>query len=185
MTNRALCTGTLEEQMEYLASSFQKPDMVILREKDLSMEEYRTLAIKIKNICERNDIKFVPHNFYQVAEELNCTSIHLPMSIMKRRLQGKEWTEKFTVIGSSVHSVEEAVEAYELGASYVTAGHIFDTDCKRGMPGRGIEFLQKVCEAVPIPVYAIGGIKERHKQILENAGAVGGCRMSDYMKRKE
>ena len=52
-------------------------------------------------------------------------------------------------IGVSIHSAEEAKEAVSLGASYLTAGHIFTTDCKKGVPARGLEFLKEVCEISP------------------------------------
>ena len=72
--------------------------------------------------------------------------------------------EKFTKIGISIHSVEEAKEAEQLGASYLTAGHIYATDCKRGLPPRGLGFLKEVCREVSIPVYGIGGIKFDEEQ---------------------
>lgn len=183
VTNRKLCEGALTEQVAYLADSLYKPDMLILREKDLTKEAYQALAVQIKEICERNAIEFVPHSFYHVAEELHCERVHLPLHLLEKMKGEKEMAGKFSVIGTSIHSVEEAVQAYNLGATYVTAGHIFETDCKMGLPGRGLEFLKKVCDAVPIPVYAIGGIKAQHQKVLQKAGAKGGCRMSDYMKR--
>ena len=57
----------------------------------------------------------------------------------------------FKVIGTSVHSVEDAIKAEQLGATYMTAGHIFATDCKKGLPPRGLDFLKNVCDAVGIP----------------------------------
>lgn len=90
----------------------------------------------------------------------------------------------FHKIGTSVHSVEDAIEAQRLGATYVTAGHIFTTDCKKGLPPRGLDFLKNVCEAVTIPVYGIGGIKFDPYQWgdLKNQGACGGCIMSGMMQ---
>ena len=75
-----------------------------------------------------------------------------------------EEKKKFTKIGISIHSVEEAKEAEQLGASYLTAGHIYATDCKRGLPPRGLGFLKEVCREVSIPVYGIGGIKFDEEQ---------------------
>ena len=91
---------------------------------------------------------------------------------------------EFSVAGTSVHSVEEAVEAEKLGASYISAGHIFSTDCKKGMPPRGLDFLKDVCRSVSIPVYAIGGIRIDKAQLQEllDCGAAGGCVMSGMMK---
>lgn len=90
----------------------------------------------------------------------------------------------FPVLGTSVHSAEEAVEAEALGASYLTAGHIYTTDCKKGLPPRGLNFLKEVCQSVSIPVYAIGGIKLDGDQLAEVMayGAEGGCVMSGMME---
>lgn len=90
----------------------------------------------------------------------------------------------FPVLGTSVHSAAEAVEAEALGASYLTAGHIYATDCKKGLPPRGLHFLKEVCQSVSIPVYAIGGIKLDGKQLEEvmQYGAEGGCVMSGMME---
>ena len=73
----------------------------------------------------------------------------------------------------------------KLGADYVFAGNIFETDCKKGLPGRGLEFLENVCEAVNIPVYAIGGISEEKMPQILGTGAAGGCMMSGFMQLKD
>ena len=80
--------------------------------------------------------------------------------------------------------MEEAEEAQKLSATYLTAGHIYTTDCKKGLPPRGIDFLKEVCGAVTIPVYAIGGIHAGTGQIQEviKCGASGGCIMSEMMR---
>ena len=91
--------------------------------------------------------------------------------------------EKFQRIGTSVHSVEDAKEAERLGVSYMTAGHIYVTDCKKGLAPRGLGFLKDVCSTVNVPVYAIGGIKfdEKQWEELKQNGASGGCFMSGLM----
>ena len=73
------------------------------------------------------------------------------------------------------------MRAEALGCTYVTAGHIFDTDSKKGTPGRGLDFLEKVCDAVDIPVYAIGGIGPDNIRSVLEAGAAGACVMSGLM----
>ena len=87
-------------------------------------------------------------------------------------------------MGSSVHSIEEAQEAERLGATYITAGHVYATDCKKGLPPRGTEFLSTVCQSVDIPVYGIGGIGLDEIQIREvkACGAEGVCIMSEMMR---
>lgn len=88
----------------------------------------------------------------------------------------------FNILGSSVHSIEEAKEAESLGATYVTAGHIFQTDCKKDLAPRGINFLEDVVQSVSIPVYAIGGIHSDNLSKIVSTNAAGACMMSDYMK---
>ena len=87
----------------------------------------------------------------------------------------------FPVLGASCHSVEDAVLARSLGCTYITAGHVFDTDCKRGLPGRGLDFLEQVCQAVSLPVYAIGGIDAGNLAAVRDAGAAGACFRSGPM----
>lgn len=68
-----------------------------------------------------------------------------------------------------------------LGASYLIAGHIFATDCKKGLKPRGLEYLSDISKAVKIPVLGIGGISlERLSSILQT-GAAGTCVMSHFM----
>mgnify|MGYP000712528058 FL=1 len=85
-------------------------------------------------------------------------------------------------MGTSVHSVNEVKEALELGADYLFAGNIYETDCKKGLPGRGLDFLSQVCMESSVPVYAIGGVNEERLPEILSTGAAGGCMMSGFMK---
>ena len=88
-------------------------------------------------------------------------------------------------LGVTVHKrVEEAIEAQALGATVLIAGHIYTTQCKAGLAPRGLGFLQAVCSAVSLLVYAIGGIgfdAAQHAELQAN-GARGACVMSAYMR---
>ena len=75
------------------------------------------------------------------------------------------------------------MEAQELGAAYVTAGHVFATDCKKGLPPRGITFLEEVVKSVKIPVFAIGGVNSSNIEEIKQTGAAGCCMMSGFMKK--
>lgn len=154
--------------------------MLILREKDLGEAQYETLACAVLAICKRNQLPCILHNFPQTARKLSHPAVHLPLPVL-RKLPEEE-KKFFTVLGASCHSVEDAVEAEELGCTYITAGHIFETDCKKGLPGRGPEFLREVCRNVSLPVYAIGGIGPANIDAVREAGAAGACRMSSFMK---
>lgn len=155
------------------------PRAIILREKDLTEREYKIMAKKVLEICTKNGTECILHSYATVAEELQAKALHLPMHIL--RDLSREEKDFFATLGASCHSVEEAVEAQELGCTYITAGHIFDTDCKKGLPGRGLSFLEKVCGSVTIPVYAIGGISPENIHLVRGKGAAGACVMSGAM----
>lgn len=176
VTNRKLCQDDFFERVKDICHS--KVNSIILREKDLSEDEYYELAGKVLTDKKCRE-KTVIHNFPQTAIRLDCRRIHLPLYIFENMsITEKEY---FDVIGVSCHSVDDAKKAEELGASYVTAGHIFETKCKKGILPRGLVFLSDICKNVSIPVYAIGGISDLNISDVKNAGADGACFMSSFM----
>lgn len=176
VTNRHLCNGDFLKQIEKIAKTNEY--VIILREKDLNADEYKKLAKEVLSICEKYDVTCILHYFFDVAKELDYNKIHVPLWMLR---ENKNITDDFDVVGVSVHSVEEAITAQALGASYITAGHIFTTDCKKGVPPRGLKFLQDVCSTVDIPVYAIGGISSENIELIKNI-ADGACQMSELMR---
>lgn len=179
VTNRKLSSRPFMEQMERVVKLH--PKAVILREKDLSEEEYAELAVQILTLCKQYQVPCMLHTYLETARKLQHPYIHLSLFLLK---ENSEKLSDFLAVGCSIHSVEEAKEAQKLGATYLTAGHIYTTDCKKGLPPRGLDFLREVCNAVTIPVYAIGGIHAGTGQIREvmECGASGACIMSEMMK---
>lgn len=175
VSSRALCPRSLEEQAERISQAGIK--RLILREKDLSEDEYTALAKRVKTVCDRCGIELVIHFYPQAARELGIKALHMPYSMLTEEL-----CREFDITGTSVHSVEEAISAERIGADYITAGHIFATDCKKGLAPRGTDFLREVCGNVKIPVFAIGGISESNFDEIISSGAQGGCIMSGAMK---
>lgn len=177
VTNRKLCNIDFLTRIEQIAASH--PAGIILREKDLAEADYALLAEKVLNICRKHNTPCILHSFYRTALRLDCRRIHLPLTIL-RTLTGED-KAAFESIGASCHSIEEALLAVQLGCTYIIAGHIFETDCKKGLPGRGIPFLKELCTCVPVPVYAIGGITSANIASVREAGAAGACIMSGLM----
>ena len=179
VTNRKLSSRPFMEQMERVVKLH--PKAVILREKDLSEEEYAELAAQILTLCKQYQVPCMLHTYLETARKLQHPYIHLSLFLLK---ENSEKLSDFLAVGCSIHSVEEAKEAQKLGATYLTAGHIYTTECKKGLPPRGLDFLREVCNAVTIPVYAIGGIHAGTGQIREvmECGASGACIMSEMMK---
>ena len=177
VTNRSLCKEDFLTRIENIAK--ERPAGIILREKDLSENEYIDLARKVIRICRDNGTLCILHNFVKAAIELDCTAIHLPLGVL--RALTDEDKARFTLLGASCHSAKDAIEAEKLGCIYITAGHVFDTDCKKGLPGRGLDYLKQVCDSVSIPVYGIGGISPENIAEVRYAGAKGACVMSGAM----
>ncbi|WP_297234107.1 thiamine phosphate synthase [uncultured Flavonifractor sp.] len=173
VTHRGLCTDDLPRRVGQLCRG--GISRVILREKDLSEAEYEALA---RRVLAAGGDKVVLHHFPQVCQRLGVPRLHLSLKELEACPQLRDRVE---LLGVSVHAPEEAVRAQALGADYVTAGHVFDTDCKKGLPGRGLDFLRAVCGSVDIPVYAIGGIGPDNLADVARTGAAGACLMSGLM----
>lgn len=169
VTHRKLCDNFFERVWELYENNVP----VILREKDLSESEYEELAKKVIEICPN----VILHSYINIAEKLNVKRIHLPLHLMNGNV-----SKQFKTVGVSVHSADEAILAEKMGATYVTAGHIFTTDCKKGLEPRGTDFLKKIVSSVKIPVYGIGGISPDNIGKIQSTGANGGCIMSGFMK---
>lgn len=179
VTNRTLCRDDFLTRIDHIAKK-GVADAILLREKDLTEREYLELAEKVLSICKSHNRRCILHTYYKAAKELGCKEIHLPLPLLqKMREEGaKQW---FTTVGTSVHSLKQANLAMHLQADYMTAGHIFETDCKKGLPGRGLSFLSKVVCKSEVPVYGIGGISADNAGQIMETGAAGVCIMSGFM----
>lgn len=180
ITNRKLCSNNFLDQIEMIASAH--PKAIVLREKDLSEKEYGQLARQVMQICQKHGTQCILHSFSNVAIALGAVAVHMPLPLLQKMTPQEK--SHFQIIGASCHSLEEAKEAQDLGCTYITAGHIFLTDCKKGLPGRGLSFLEEICKAVRIPVYAIGGISSQNMESVRKTGAAGACIMSGFMRCK-
>ena len=178
VTNRGLAVHDFSEQIKRVLDT--EPYGIILREKDLSEEDYSILAEQVAELCHGTETKLILHSFPEVADKLGIRALHMPLH--KFLELPKMQKKKFSAQEETVHSLKDAVSAEKGGATYLTAGHIFVTDCKKGLAPRGLEFLEEVCRSVSIPVYAIGGIHEENMDSCIHAGAAGVCMMSEYMK---
>lgn len=126
VTNRKLCQGDFLTQIERIAAAH--PAGLVLREKDLDENAYRVLAGDVLRICDAHGVPCMLHRFDAAARALGCPRIHLPLPYL---LEYPQAAQGFETVGVSVHSADEAIEAVRLGATYLTAGHVFLTDCKK------------------------------------------------------
>nr|WP_315019223.1 thiamine phosphate synthase [uncultured Campylobacter sp.] len=187
-----------------------KADKILLRESDLPGDEYENLAQKMLDIIAEcgSGAQLVLHTYANVASKLGICELHLPFTKF-RALSGERavnladlnlvksgsvradkdeisgvYAPNLTQnlkIGVSVHSLEQALAAQELGADYVVAGHIFDTPSHASERGRGTKFLREICEKLSIKTYAIGGINFKNLGEIKDAGAAGAYVMRGFL----
>lgn len=195
ITNRKLCENeNLEKQIEKIFSAYQRKIILenfeivslTLREKDLYKNEYLKLVEKIYSICQKYRIDLILHQNYDLRldNKYNIKGLHLSYNTFKSLNKNirEELIKKYKKIGVSIHSIDEAKEAENLGATYIVAGHIFKTDCKKDLEPRGLEFIQELSSALIIPIFVIGGINQENSHLVINNGAFGVCMMSSLMK---
>lgn len=182
ITNRSLVQGDFLEQLKKVARLH--PYAMILREKDLSDEEYEQLAEQVLAICEDEQVRLFVHSKTEIAKRIGCRGIHMTIPGLQvlSDVELREVQECFAQISVSCHSLEDMQYAVQHGATQIVLGTIFETECKKGLKGRGVAFVEEICRQCPVPVYAIGGMNEKRLPQVMAAGAAGGCMMSGFMR---
>lgn len=143
---------------------------VQLREKDLGGRDLLELARDVKRLCDRYDTELFVNDRVDVALAADAAGVHLAATSMPvtvaRELLGPD-----RKIGVSTHSVEGARSAAEAGADFLLFGPVYPTASKLafGDP-QGPAALKAVTDAASVPVFAIGGIKQRHVQEIKAHG---------------
>ena len=177
VSNRSLCPDFLQQIKKIINSGIHS---IILREKDLLPEQYRDLALEVKALCEGRNIELIIHNHPDIALELGLP-LHLSWALFEDM---SKKNVKMTNFGVSVHSIEEAGLAIEIGSAWLIAGHIFPVKGKNKEP-IGTGFLSEICKMSSIPVYGIGGISSKNIREIAESNANGVCLMSSIMQSQE
>jgi len=154
-------------------------DFVILREKSKSDNELFQIITKLKmNGFDMN--KIIVHNRADIAFITGITKVQLPSySLPLKELKLSFPTLSF---GQSIHSYEEAKRACANHADWLLYGHIYETNSKPNIRPRGIDELVQIAQHLPIPVYAIGGIKNKHITELKQYKIAGVAMKSTFFK---
>lgn len=178
VTNRLLCKNDFFEQIEIICK--KNIYGLILREKDLDDITYEKFAVKCNAICKKYNVLFFINTKINIAQKLKIKNIQLSF---KDFLNNKNILNSFDNIAVSVHSLKEATIVEEWKKKvFLIVGHIFETDCKKGLKPKGTKFLRKICDNVKLPVFAIGGINEKNISQLTDINIEGVCLMSAFMK---
>ena len=161
---------TLLEQVE--AALKGGVTCVQLREKELDEEAFLEEAMEMKVLCEKYHVPFIINDNVEIAIKCKADGVHVGQKDMEagnvRKLVGDDM-----MIGVSARTVEQALKAQEAGADYLGVGAMFTTTTKLDANQVSFETLNAICEAVTIPVVAIGGISKANMLELAGSGADG------------
>ena len=142
---------------------------VQLREKELDEEHFLEEAKEIKKLCAEYKVPFVINDNVDIALKMDADGVHVGQSDMEAGdVRAKLGLDK--IIGVSAQTVEQALLAQERGADYLGVGAVFHTDSKADAAEVSHETLKAICEAVDIPVIAIGGITKDNVENLAGSG---------------
>ncbi len=145
---------------------------VQLREKELEEEAFLQEAVEIKEVCRRYHVPFVIDDNVELARKVDADGVHVGQNDMEagnvRALLGED-----KILGVSAQTVEQAVLAEQRGADYLGVGAVFHTDSKADAQAVSYETLKAICQAVQIPVVAIGGIGKGNVLELKGSGICG------------
>lgn len=157
---------------------------VQLREKELAQEAFYKEALEIQALCREKNIPFVINDNVALAKKVDADGVHVGQEDMEagdvRSLLGPD-----KIIGVSAHSVEEALLAEKRGADYLGVGAAFSTNSKKDVSCISHETIRDICQAVQIPVIAIGGINETNIEELKGTGICGVAVISAIFAKKD
>ena len=143
-----------------------------LREKKLDDESFLKEAIELKELCKSYKVPFVINDNVDIALKMDADGVHVGQSDMEAgNVREKLGPDK--IIGVSAQTVEQAVLAEKRGADYLGVGAVFPTGSKDDADEVSHETLKAICEAVSIPVIAIGGISKGNVSTLAGNGICG------------
>ena len=171
VTDRAwLGEATLAQQVEQAIQG--GVSCVQLREKELDSAAFAQEAVQIRQLCRRYRVPFLINDNVDLALRCDADGVHVGQHDMAaaeaRRRLGRD-----KILGVSVQTVEQAVAAQQQGADYLGVGAVFPTASKADADSVPYASLQAICQAVDIPVVAIGGIALSNVQQLAGSGICG------------
>lgn len=143
-----------------------------LREKKLDEEHFLEEAKEIKELCKKYRVPFVINDNVDIALAMDADGVHVGQSDMEAGMV-REKLGPDKIIGVSAQTVEQAILAEQKGADYLGVGAVFPTGSKDDAVEVSHDTLKAICEAVQIPVIAIGGISTGNVMELSGSGICG------------
>lgn len=182
VTDRDLMsTETIEEAITQAIAG--GTTLIQLREKECSSLDFYNTAVKVKAICDKNNIPLLINDRLDIAMAVDAAGVHvgqsdLPASVV-RRIIGED-----KIIGVSAGTLENAVKAEKDGADYIGVGAMYATGTKKDAKPTSIETLKKIRANVNIPIVVIGGINKERVKDFEGTGIDGLAIVSAIIAQK-
>ncbi len=179
-------TNYTEEEFLYRVEQALKGGVTLLqlREKNKNTREYIEIAEKVHCIAKNYNVPLIIDDRVDVALAVDAEGVHVGAEDMPvetaRRLMGKD-----KIVGATAKTVPWAQEAFKQGADYLGVGAIFPTTTKVKTVLTSTETLRDICNSVPIPANAIGGLNKDNIDILEGIPVAGICVVSAIMKAED
>lgn len=155
-----------------------------IREKEKTTREYLSLAQKVHALTRKYNVPLIIDDRLDIALAMDAEGVHLGQSDMPidlaRKILGPD-----KIIGATAKTVPQALEAWQQGADYLGVGAIYPTTTKVKTVLTSTDTLRDICNAVPIPSNAIGGLNQDNIDILAGIPIAGICVVSAIMKAED
>ena len=154
---------------------------VQIREKNKTTAEYINLVSKALEVTRKHGVPLIVDDRVDVVLATGADGVHVGREDMPvetaRKILGKE-----KIVGATTKTVEQALAAYKAGADYLGVGAIYPTTTKVKTVLTSTDILNDICNAVPIPANAIGGLNKDNLGVLKGIPIAGICVVSAIMK---
>ncbi|MBO4761926.1 MAG: thiamine phosphate synthase [Lachnospiraceae bacterium] len=178
--------ASVDEMIERVDAAIRGGAAIVqLREKDRGTREYIEIATRVHEVTKKAGVPLIIDDRLDVALAMGAEGVHvgssdMPVDDVRRiadRVAGKDF-----IVGATAKTVPAALDAYKKGADYLGCGAIYPTTTHVKTTITSTDTLRDICAAVPIPVYAIGGLNADNLEVLRGIPIAGVCVVSAIMK---
>ncbi|MBQ6090185.1 MAG: thiamine phosphate synthase [Lachnospiraceae bacterium] len=178
--------ASVDEMIERVDAAIRGGAAIVqLREKDRGTREYIEIATRVHEVTKKAGVPLIIDDRLDVALAIGAEGVHVGSSDMPvddvRRIADKVAGKDF-IVGATAKTVPAALDAFKKGADYLGCGAIYPTTTHVKTTITSTDTLRDICAAVPIPVYAIGGLNADNLEVLRGIPIAGVCVVSAIMK---
>ena len=158
--------------------------IIQLRDKQSDKAELLPVAQKLRDLCSKEDVLFIINDYLDLVIAVDADGLHigqgdLPLPVVRNELPIDK------IIGCSITTVSQAMEAQDNGVDYIAVGSIFPTATKEGVTVVGVDMIKELKQNVAPPLVAIGGINMSNIAEVVAAGADSIAIISAILEEKD